>query len=45
MTNQEALEIVVGCALSYAGEIGFADPEYAMRLIEASKLLRPDMEY
>jgi hypothetical protein len=39
MTKEEALNLVMNCATSYAGEIGFADSEYAEDLYAAVAIL------
>ena len=39
MTEEEALNLVINCATSYAGEIGFADSEYAEDLYVAAAIL------
>lgn len=39
MTEKEALKLVLECAHSYAGEIGFVLPEYATRLYLACHVI------
>lgn len=38
----EDLELVIACAYSYAGEIGYGDPKYATELYEACARLQPE---
>jgi hypothetical protein len=42
MSDAEALEALVACALSYADEVGYADRDEAFSLIEAASQLAPD---